>query len=1167
MFSYLHGMRPNSRRSAIPPATNPPPASPSRFHHENTGISPSIDSDASPSRQRISQEQSSAGSAAPPLLPPITRITSSSSVSGVQKESQQGHWSFKGTLTHPNGFAPPGSMIPIPRETEGSPPSVAHADELVAHPNIPPPQLLSEDSRPEHGRRKRPIDIRFEQMRSYSEPPFQHSVYTQQDHVTAIPQPFNQSLPPPAHPPPPPPPKATVSFTPDSQVSYQPISLKDPPPPPKRPAESRYHTWNSRVFDRTHAQASLQAAASSEATQQSSSSDQHRNSKKKRGILQAPFDLLAKRRSQSAAEAAYAESQNSPALQLPDDYDPRIRGKVVHDFSAPRPDRSIHSKHGQEAVPGPQTENQRGHRTSWNHRPNSAEREHTPVFKEHFDDGLEKSQDPAIRSPAYMQQMAIQASQSQPDPSQLPAFARKLPSTFSTSNDQGSKAPPTQPSAPLGVLVESPDKDQTIALPSPSMSPPRAGSTTASISEKTAQGLGSPKRYMSNSSRFSFDLTGVGSSAQEKLLEEKHRQNAQRKQRQSTLSDEDLDDEERDIDYDDMDGDYLEERIPGVNCDEDDAVNQTAMPVLQREMESFNFVSPNKSSFESTTSLLSTGVTSLDTPKDLPGQPAPAASESLPSLVRPPSGAAMAPVDKSKVPRPRSTPGESFRTGQESQTLQREVVSESNLAGLPQHETYLDDDMYFDDGMIDDMGEISDQDFDEDVFDDIGHGLYGLPLRDRTLKPLRDPERGLSSEYQHDTSEETPLQNSTQGTEMRMKLSPHRSLSGGALPAELQDGVSEPSQPKRTEFSETAGLTQDNLAAYNNNALSFAVNQAAMNGAFDRTLSLQSLPKPHANSDAPRENVEQEDDYMTNDSHDPHNFDDDYGDDGMDDDAIVAAANAEALENDADGFYGQEFGFYARASGSNDAEYANGGYFGPRALETLHRSHSGKANFQEPSLTPITERSEWSNRNSAISLVMHGYPLSAVSATSPQFTDVPLDDVNMQLAMLKQLRRGAWGGSDASLPSSSNSQHSGSPLTHLPPGVMFPSPLQASNSSVNIQNLASSLHSFSSSNGHVSSNDSDPSPSVDSPTVTFAPPIILPPQPAAPPPPVPDAVHEASSSARSGGKAKKGHGRKDSGAESVSYKEEGGKWVIEKRRLSKTGEEMLGRSIVEGGRI
>ncbi|PMD28548.1 hypothetical protein NA56DRAFT_17137 [Hyaloscypha hepaticicola] len=66
--------------------------------------------------------------------------------------------------------------------------------------------------------------------------------------------------------------------------------------------------------------------------------------------------------------------------------------------------------------------------------------------------------------------------------------------------------------------------------------------------------------------------------------------------------------------------------------------------------------------------------------------------------------------------------------------------------------------------------------------------------------------------------------------------------------------------------------------------------------------------------------------------------------DGLEDDANIAVANAEALANDSDGFYGQEFGFYS-APAAGEAEYANGGYFGPRGRKQTSRG------IQDPHVT------------------------------------------------------------------------------------------------------------------------------------------------------------------------------------------------------------------------
>ncbi|KAL9124630.1 MAG: hypothetical protein Q9217_006050 [Psora testacea] len=1180
MFSYLHGIRPNNKRPAITSAISSHNANAGRGYHESS-LNPNR-SDLYPPPAHHSQhnslDQAFPVPHAPPLLPPIPRVASQhASQSQEYTDYERGPTDLGTAPARGNGLSDCTHMPSALRDNKGEEPitSTSSGEKAYERPQIEAPPIATEQPRPASGRPKRPIDIKFEQMRAYSEPPFRQSIYMPKDNVHGITQPY--------YAPPPPPLKMLHSSSPPQGLNLSEARQRgELQIPGKGSVDSRYQTWNGRTVDHSQPQTSMRTTfPPSDPSRQSTLASQHRHSKAKLNLLN-PMTLLARRRSHQAVEAAYAERQNPLALQLPDDYDPRIRGKVVHDFSAPRPGRTPVTKnndgHTQDSVANESSKYSAARRGE---SPSRAEREHAPVFKEHFDDGLEKSQDPANKPSTFLHQMSVQASQPQPDPSHLPAFARKLPSMISANVDSNLTTPPPPPSAALHVLLEAPDKEQTPALPSPPTSPPRVASTAASISDVTAQGPGSPKRYKSNASRFSFDLAGVGSTAQEKLLEDKHRQKASRTQRESMMDDEVVEDQYDGIDYDDMEGDGYEERIPGVNCDEDDEITENNnMPVLQRNIESFNLISPNKSSFESNTSPVSTGVTSLDTPRDFLGQQVGfTVSKSSTDLAQPQSEKALQGPEKEKGLQPRSPPDESLHSVAQTQPPQREVALETELAGLSQRQAYSVDDIYFDDGMIDDIGDVSDEEFDENVFDDNSNSLYGLPLRDRTLRPPPEPGVEFGKGLKSGLEETLVPQNSVDTQMFGANPSPHRSLGSDECRAELGDALTELNQHNQPVFRQTAGLTQDNLAAYNHNALSIAVNQAAIKGAFERTLSLGSSQGPgEAN---PTQNSRGETGQIVLEP--PESADFDNYDDGPDDDPIVAAANAEALENDEEGFYGQEFGFFARSSGSCEAEYSNGGYFGPRALEDMHRSHSGKGNFQEPSLTPITERSEWSNRNSTISLVLHGQTSSVVSATSPQIGDMPLDDVNMQLAMLKQLRRGAWGGSDVSLQSSSNSQNSGSPLTHLPTNLLWPSPLQASNSNVNLQNMASSFHSFSSSNGQASSNESDPSSLADSPTITFttaqampaqkAPAVAasttqsmdVPTQPAMPPPPIPAPAHETPATTRNG--RPKAYKRNSSFAESVSYKEEGGRWVIEKRRTSETGEQILGRTLVQGGRI
>ena len=904
---------------------------------------------------------------------------------------------------------------------------------------------------------------------------------------------------------------------------------------------------------------------------------------------------------------AYSQNQVSSGLRLPDDYDPRIRGKVVHDFSAPRPTRPVSSNDpstlGAQSKDGEALSEPNQRRSYQNVNAaldietgsaSSPEKEHTPVFKENFDESVDswstEMENPAKeKASAFMYQVSLQASQPDPSPASLPAFARKLPSNISSNNNAVRKVS-SPPKAPLTMVLETPSPHQKSARSSPpTSSPPSVRSRATSITDPSYNPQ-APQRYKSNSSRFSFDLAGVGSAAQEKLLEEKHRDQAKRKERASVISGySEMDDDDGYADYDDMmNDDGLEERIPGVNADADDF----DMPGSQHAIEGFNFISPNKSSFESAASQVSTGLTSPGTPRDSYGQIVGfAVSKQLPELPQSEVQGFQGSETKGDA-RPKSTPDGASNSGCESQLMQPQFASESNLADVSGRLDAQDDDLYFDDGMIEDVEEEEAHPFDESVFDDDSSRIYGLPLRD--LKPLSEnlapsnPTITKSKDTEHGT-ETLNLRDQAE-----LVPSPHESSDGedSAL-AEMRDSVADLNQRART--TSFAGLTQDNLGLHDR--LAFAANQAAIEGRFNRSYSQGSAQESHDGFDPSRAASSNEKQLsqqleglsfggLLNDTNDLA-FDDVAFTEAEDDDPLIAAANAEALENDDNGFYGQEFGFYARATGSSESEYVNGGYFGPRAIESIHRMNSGRDKFQEPSLTPITERSEWSNRNSTISLAMHGFPLSAQLPSNPQLADLMRvqEGEEMSLESLRKLRRGAWGGSDGSLQSSSNSPNSGSPLTYFPSGLIGPPALPQSSSnnlaiSSSSQNLAGSFHSLTSSNGHLSS-DSDASPSSDSPTVTLASTqaaALLIPQPMAPPPqPMGQQPHPTPTQSSKNPNTRNapnkpwapGHSRNSSGAESVSYREEGGMWFCEKTRISaETGEvEVLGRSLIEGGRI
>ena len=1150
MFSHL---RPNNRRSANPPPTTRPQTSSSRYYHESSTL-PAFNFDLPPPRTAPSLSfNQSPVSSEPPTLPPIPRVASQREfrVGNDSQAEEEEHvfLSSKERLLQED-------MIPIgPVPSTGNiyPPSKSEKDQprtISKGNDAPLPSSSPERSRPAPSRRKRPIDLAYESMRFYSEPTRRQSFGTYPENPQFIPQPLRQ--------PPPPPPKP-------SQFPSQP---QRPPPPP--PVKSSQHV--------------------------PSTTSQKSHGKTKLNLLN-PMSLLARRRSSQAVAEAYSQNQAALGLRLPDDYDPRIRGKVVHDFSAPRPTRPLSSNDpgtlGAQSKDG-EASSEADQRRSYQNvnagldietaSTSSPEKEHTPVFKENFDESVDswstEMENPAKeKASAFMYQVSLQASQPDPSPASLPAFARKLPSNISSNNDAVRKVS-SPPKAPLTMVLETPSPHQKSARSSPPTSPPSVRSRATSITDPSYNPQ-APQRYKSNSSRFSFDLAGVGSAAQEKLLEEKHRDQAKRKERESVISGySEMDDDGGYADYDDMmNDDGLEERIPGVNADADDF----DMPGSQHVMEGFNFISPNKSSFESAASQVSTSLTSPDTPRDSHGQIVGfAVSKLLPELPQSEAQGFQTSQNKGDA-RPKSTPDGATTSGYHSQLMQREVASESNIADAPGRLDAQDDDLYFDDGMIEDVEGEETHAFDESVFDDESSRIYGLPLRD--LKPLSG---NLASSNPNITKSKA-TGDGTETTNLcgqaELAPSPHDSSDGeDSAVAEMRDSVADLNQRART--TSFAGLTQDNLGLHDR--LAFAANQAALEGRFNRSYSQGSAQESHDGFDPSRAMSSNEKQLsqqleglsfggMVDETNDLA-FDDVAFTEAEDDDPLIAAANAEALENDDNGFYGQEFGFYARATGSSESEYVNGGYFGPRTIESIHRMNSGRDKFQEPSLTPITERSEWSNRNSTISLAMHGFPLSAQLPSNPQLADLMRvqEGEEMSLEALRKLRRGAWGGSDGSLQSSSNSPNSGSPLTHFPSGLMGPPVLQPSNNnniaiSPSSQNLAGSLQSLTSSIGHLSS-DSDASPSSHSPTVTLASTqaALLIPQPMGPPPPPPT---DSSSSPIRRNAANRpwgpGHSRNSSGAESVSYREEGGMWFCEKTRISaETGEvEVLGRSLIEGGRI
>jgi hypothetical protein len=309
----------------------------------------------------------------------------------------------------------------------------------------------------------------------------------------------------------------------------------------------------------------------------------------------------------------------------------------------------------------------------------------------------------------------------------------------------------------------------------------------------------------------------------------------------------------------------------------------------------------------------------------------------------------------------------------------------------------------------------------------------------------------------------------------------------------------------------------------------------------------------------------------------PSDFDD------YNDDDLVAAANAEALANDDEGFYGQEFEFYGRPrANSGDLSAVNGGFFGPDGDDGFQRNKS----LREPNLTPITERSEFSTRNSFVGFLPGTYGPPSAGLQSPALSRIPItplmeDDIT-SFDELRRLRAHAFGGSARSERSTSNrsSQQSfpgvtspvidtaaGAAISHgyfassSPPSTYSnpsaPHPITTTNP--NSFNFHDSPQSATSSNGNPFAMDIDRTPKRHT---TAAEPVTakkIPPQPRISSPTSPHMTHS----------------RNGSGADSVTYAQvpdpDGSgrpRWMLEKRRTSEQGlSELIGREIVQGGWI
>lgn len=558
-----------------------------------------------------------------------------------------------------------------------------------------------------------------------------------------------------------------------------------------------------------------------------------------------------------------------------------------------------------------------------------------------------------------------------------------------------------------------------------------------------------------------------------------------------------------------------------------------------------------------------------------------------------------------------------------------------NVPGFETDRDYNDmydiDDMYFDDGGFDEQGydvngRVDEANFDDDnflrrdrqnaynaseVLPDKGfHPLSYSGIGDGPYPSFATPNAEKAK--QRDSRlllEDLPLLNNVDP-----KLIPQRNPSEDAKRLGLSKKVP-PLPPVPGISADATKRIQASLQAYHA-ALADAANKAAADGRFRRISSTSTERSGSefsgAGDDDTRNGLNDEADPAADTAPAPivedavvlgspatdglsngMSFDfgfgsaplDDVGtnDFGDDDDDIVAAANAEALASDTDGFYGQEFGFYAKARpNSSEIEAINGGFFGADGDDGLTRNKS----VIEPNLTPITERSEFSTRSSFIGLGMgtagpHGphTPGSRVPV-SPW-----IDNEITTFEQLRKLRGAAFGASNGSLPRDGQGvsySPAMSTRSSLGGGGYFGAPTAmgySSNSSNSsgppsaAQNHAPSQQSMFYHDSPVSATASNQPPFVmddlknSSVDVTPRRPVYNGERSTNTPGMVP--------AARKVSETAKGHSRNSSGADSVTYVKEQDpdptrppRWVLERRRTSELGQlELVAREFVQGGWI
>lgn len=950
---------------------------------------------------------------------------------------------------------------------------------------------------------------------------------------------------------------------------------------------------------------------------------EHSRAKKGLPFLKNPMSTLLMRRK----AGQNVPDLLPPPLQISSEptYDPRIRGTRVHDFSAPRPRRPATQATAHDPPAAPETSAAKPppvpHKSSLRHHPGEAAEsagQPKPPPGRQTSSGTESTRPSVFTGTDTPSTKRDAPSSVSSKPSLHPSLDKPLPPRASP------------PIVPPKDNVSAESRSSTTAARSSTRSGPRPGAGASIKSARSGslsrvgilsrgESLSSiPKHMKSTSSRFSFDM--IGAAKQEKQLEERHRQRQLERRAESLdlgsgARDSRFDDFD-DFDYDAMmDDDGLEEPIPGVNAD----YEEEPIPGMEDDYEEpIPGVNIDYDEEEH-------GYDPTDDPdndqENFAGfvferspQSAVAGPESAGFLPTPRDGDGNAigfacskdsPMDQEAAPEPLSVPPKPSAVEASDELaglgIQNSAVSDgsepTNKAtnettngaempkgiGMPSDRPKAAnerDDLYFDDGMIGDFsaefvdeldfsGEADAEPFDEALFDIDDTDQYGRPIPGafkaaKEAYVARHQGQGQNKRESDGASgpfDQPVMSPSTTRTSVSTPGPPHT----------VSKVVSEEISPEHhhTTFAQAAPPVEDDPFAAYQAALAAAAHKAAADGKFRRE------SPPHSPVLAPTEArpaSADTDDYDAYDEPAPFDFDDYERDDvdfdlDLDDDDIIAEANASALANDPEGWYGSEFGFYSDPTPQQGLpfEYANGGYFGPS------QAAGRGAVSREPNLTPITERSEYSNRNSVMSMAVP--PIgSAGSMQSPGLAQLAMmseGDDNMTLSALLRLRTKAWGGSQASVgssrdgsPRSERGEGAGSPqgvgvpqarmagfsaLGHeahsLPGSPTLTGGVLAPSASISAQSAPS--------NGARPASGTNPSPAVSS-ALNGSP-----------------AVSGAGSPCEERNPGK-GHRKKGSSG-SISYvrEEESGeaRWVVERRRTDERGGVEVEREVLPGGRI